>query len=120
MIDFSNLSPEQLTGLSITLPLAHLFEIVEHTAERVVDKFKEEILPAHKPVDQDPLIPRLEVMRILGVCSNTLRNWRRSKLPLPHQRKSRLTPGEIQAIKDMRASPNIPEDAKPELPEGYE
>lgn len=42
------------------------------------------------------------------------------RLPLPHQRKSRLTPGEIQAIKDMRASPNIPEDAKPELPEGYE
>ncbi len=41
------------------------------------------------------------------------------KEPLPHQRKSRLTPGEIQAIKDMRASPNIPEDAKPELPEGY-
>ena len=40
MIDFSNLSPEQLTGLSITLSLAHLFEIVEHTAERVVDKFK--------------------------------------------------------------------------------
>lgn len=40
--------------------------------------------------------------------------------PLPHQRKSRLTPGEIQAIKNMRASPNIPEDAKPELPEGYE
>lgn len=40
--------------------------------------------------------------------------------PLPHQRKSRLTPGEVQAIKDMRASPNIPEDAKPELPEGYE
>ncbi len=42
------------------------------------------------------------------------------RFPLPHQRKSRLTPGEIQAIKDMRASPNIPEDAKPELPEGYE
>lgn len=42
------------------------------------------------------------------------------RIPLPHQRKSRLTPGEIQAIKDMRASPNIPEDAKPELPEGYE
>ncbi len=41
------------------------------------------------------------------------------KVPLPHQRKTRLTPGEIQAIKDMRASPNIPEDAKPELPEGY-
>lgn len=40
--------------------------------------------------------------------------------PLPHQRKTRLTPGEIQAIKDMRASPNIPEDAKLELPEGYE
>lgn len=42
------------------------------------------------------------------------------RFPLPHQLKSRLTPGEIQAIKDMRASPNIPEDAKPELPEGYE
>lgn len=42
------------------------------------------------------------------------------RVPLPHQHKSRLTPGEIQAIKDMRASPNIPEDAKPELPEGYE
>lgn len=42
------------------------------------------------------------------------------RFPLPHQRNSRLTPGEIQAIKDMRASPNIPEDAKPELPEGYE
>lgn len=42
------------------------------------------------------------------------------KFPLPHQRERRLTPGEIQAIKDMRADPNIPEDAKPELPEGYE
>ena len=42
------------------------------------------------------------------------------RIPLPHQRKSRLTPGKIQAIKNMRASPNIPEDAKPELPEGYE
>lgn len=42
------------------------------------------------------------------------------RLPLPHQSKTRLTPGEIQAIKNMRASPNIPEDAKPELPEGYE
>lgn len=42
------------------------------------------------------------------------------RISLPHQRERRLTPGEIQAIKDMRASPNIPEDAKPELPEGYE
>ena len=40
--------------------------------------------------------------------------------PLPHEQRSRLTPGEIKAIKDMRASPNIPEEAKPELPEGYE
>lgn len=39
---------------------------------------------------------------------------------LPHEQRSRLTPGEIQAIKNMRASPNIPEDAKPELPEGYD
>lgn len=42
------------------------------------------------------------------------------RFPLPHQRKSRLTPGEIQAIKNMRANPNIPDDAKPPLPEGYE
>ena len=39
---------------------------------------------------------------------------------LPHEQRSRLTPGEIEAIKDMRANPHIPEDAKPELPEGYE
>lgn len=45
---------------------------------------------------------------------------RSSSKPLPHERKSRLTPGEIQAIKDMRANPHIPEDAKPTLPEGYE
>lgn len=40
--------------------------------------------------------------------------------PLPHEQKSRLTPGEIEAIKQMRANPHIPEDAKPDLPEGYE
>ena len=39
--------------------------------------------------------------------------------PLPHEQRSRLTPGEIQSIKDMRANPHIPEDAKPELPEDY-
>ena len=40
--------------------------------------------------------------------------------PLPHEQRSRLTPGEVQAINDMRANPHIPEDAKPPLPEGYE
>lgn len=40
--------------------------------------------------------------------------------PLPHEQRSRLTRGEIQSIKDMRANPHIPEDAKPELPEGYD
>ena len=40
--------------------------------------------------------------------------------PLPHEQRSRLTPGEVQAIKDMRAHPHIPEDAKPKLPEDYE
>ena len=45
---------------------------------------------------------------------------RSSSKPLPHERKSRLTPGEIAAIKAMRANPHIPEDAKPTLPEGYE
>lgn len=41
------------------------------------------------------------------------------KFPLPHSRERRLTHGEIQAIKDMRANPHIPQDAKPPLPEGY-
>ena len=40
--------------------------------------------------------------------------------PLPHEQRSRLTPGEVQAIKDMRANPHIPDDAKPKLPEDYE
>lgn len=40
--------------------------------------------------------------------------------PLPHEQRSRLTPGEIQSIKDMRANPHIPENAKPKLPKGYE
>ena len=39
--------------------------------------------------------------------------------PLPPKQKSNLTPGEIKAIKALRADPNIPEDAKPPLPEGY-
>lgn len=42
------------------------------------------------------------------------------RFPLPHQRERRLTPGEVAAIKAMRADPNIPDDAKPLLPEGYE
>ena len=37
----------------------------------------------------------------------------------PHEKKSRLTPGEIEAIKAMRANPHIPEDARPPLPEVY-
>ena len=39
--------------------------------------------------------------------------------PLPHKQKSNLTPGEIEAIKAMRANPHIPDDAKPPLPEVY-
>ena len=39
--------------------------------------------------------------------------------PHPHKQKSNLTSGEIEAIKALRADPNIPEDAKPPLPEGY-
>ena len=39
--------------------------------------------------------------------------------PQPSKQKSNLTPGEIEAIKALRADPNIPEDAKPPLPEGY-
>lgn len=38
---------------------------------------------------------------------------------LPHKRKDRMTTGEIEAIKALRANPHIPEDAKPPLPEGY-
>lgn len=52
--------------------------------------------------------------------SQTVENADADRIPLPHERKSRLTPGEIQAIKDMRANPHIADDAKPELPEGYE
>lgn len=37
----------------------------------------------------------------------------------PSKQKSNLTPGEIEAIKALRANPHIPEDAKPPLPEGY-
>lgn len=78
-LDFSNFKPEELTGLSITLPIGHLLEMVEHTAERAIEKFKEEVLPAILSADKDPLIPRKEVMKMFGVCSNTLRNWRKSK-----------------------------------------
>lgn len=44
---------------------------------------------------------------------------REKSTPLPNEKKSKLTPGEIEAIKPLRAAPNIPEDAKPPLPEGY-
>lgn len=40
--------------------------------------------------------------------------------PLPHEQKSRLTPGEIAAYKFLQNDPNIPKDAKPQLPEEYE
>lgn len=78
-LDFLKFSPEELAGLSITLPLSHLLEIVEQTTDKAIDKFKEKVLPAMLSADKDPLIPRLEVMRILGVCANTLRNWRKSQ-----------------------------------------
>lgn len=42
------------------------------------------------------------------------------ELPMPHKSPTRYTPGEIEAIKQMRANPHIPDDAKPPLPEGYE
>lgn len=79
MIDFMNLSPEELAGISITLPVAHLLEFADSTAEKAVNRFKEEVLPLILSADKDPLIPRKEVMRILKVCANTLRNWRESK-----------------------------------------
>lgn len=65
--------------------------------------------------DWKPEPPKPQPEKPKSVKETEIDRW-----PLPHQRKSRLTPGEIQAIKDMRGSPNIPEDAKPELPEGYE
>ena len=52
--------------------------------------------------------------------SQAAENKQSEHKPLPHEQKSRLTPGEIEAIKQMRANPHIPEDAKPQLPEGYE
>lgn len=38
---------------------------------------------------------------------------------MPHKNPKRYTPGEIQAIKAMRANPHIPDDAKPPIPEEY-
>lgn len=55
-----------------------------------------------------------------GVQKEEAQSPQTASKPLPHERKSNMTPGEIQAIKDMRANPHIPEDAKPSLPEGYE
>lgn len=39
---------------------------------------------------------------------------------MPHKNPKRFTHGEIEAYKQLRANPHIPEDAKPDLPEGYE
>lgn len=55
-----------------------------------------------------------------GVQTKEEQSPQTTSKPLPHERKSNLTPGEIAAIKAMRANPHIPEDAKPSLPEGYE
>ena len=39
---------------------------------------------------------------------------------LPHKNPKRFTPGEIAAYKHLQNDPNIPEDARPPIPEGYE
>ena len=39
--------------------------------------------------------------------------------PILHEQRTHMIPDEIKAIKKVRANPHIPEDAKPELPEGY-
>lgn len=80
--------------------------------EREQDKKPSPYFRPHDDWKPEPPDPKKEQPQPKG--TNT------DRLPLPHQSKSRLTPGEIQAIKDMRANPHIPEDAKPELPEGYE
>ncbi|MBD5304845.1 MAG: hypothetical protein HDS12_00925 [Bacteroides sp.] len=70
------------------------------------------------------------LVSILGWYSSSVRNecnellkvewlYRLERTQCSNQ-KSNLTPGEIEAIKALRADPNIPEDATPLLPEGYE
>ena len=66
----------------------------------------------HDDWQPEPLKPKTEK-------PNPKKEAEIDRSPLPHSRERRLTPGEIQAIKDMRANPHIPEDAKPPLPEGY-
>ena len=75
MPGLSALLQEGVAGLTLAIPLCDLKEFADY----IVAKTKEELLPTLKAADTDPLIPRLEVMRMLGVCANTLRNWRRSK-----------------------------------------
>lgn len=79
-----------------------------------------------RPVDDwQPEPPKEEAAEVAGPDAGSTQKTeaqpqQSASKPLPHERKSRLTPGEIQAIKDMRANPHIPDDAKPSLPEGYE
>lgn len=75
MTGLSELLQEGVAGLTLAIPLCDLKEFADY----IVAKTKEELLPTLKAADEDPLIPRLEVMRMLGVCANTLRNWRKSK-----------------------------------------
>ncbi len=75
MTGLSQLLQEGAAGLMVSVPLCDLKELVDYT----IAKTKEKLLPVLKAADADPLIPRLEVMQMLGVCANTLRNWRKSK-----------------------------------------
>ncbi|CCX48721.1 unknown [Bacteroides sp. CAG:927] len=86
------------------MPRPNVDAIVHKAAEKTAGE------TARKVVEE--LTPKID--------DSTPKDEEIERISLPHQRERRLTPGEIQAIKDMRASPNIPEDAKPELPEGYE
>lgn len=51
-----------------------------------------------------------------GVSSGGLGPKPKKSNPQSSKLKSNLTPGEIEAIKALRADPNIPEDAKPHYP----
>ena len=39
---------------------------------------------------------------------------------MPHKNPKRFTPSEIAAYKHLQNDPNIPEDARPPMPDGYE
>ena len=76
-----------------------------------------------KPFDDWQPEPRREESKSgekSEATSQAVENKQSEHKPLPHEEKSRLTPNEVAAYKFLQKDPNIPEDAKPQLPEEYQ